>query len=111
MTTETPPCPEACDEWQDGTINLGVRGAVGLLSIERCDACERFATDDEAAKYVRRLLGGGEELLAASKALVQQVRRMAEALRLDHAEGSRLLAASWMGLVDRCERAITAIEV
>lgn len=33
-----------------------VPGAVGLLKIERCDACQRFATDEEAERHVLALL-------------------------------------------------------
>jgi len=49
-----------------GTINSGVRGIVAgppdklrRRHVERCDACERFSSDEAAGLEYARLKGGG----------------------------------------------------
>src|SRR5712691_6354794 len=56
----------SCECEKPGTINAGVRGVVagppdklGRRRVERCDACERFYSDEAAGLEYARLKGGG----------------------------------------------------
>jgi len=55
-------CPEGCQHIDAGEIHLGVPGALGTLQIERCDACERFKTDEDAERHVRNLLNAATDM-------------------------------------------------
>jgi len=55
-----------CECQKPGTINSGVRGILiwprdkhGSQSVERCDSCERFYSDEAAGLEFARLKGGG----------------------------------------------------
>jgi hypothetical protein len=55
-----------CDCERPGVTYSGVRGILagppnhlGQRFVERCDACERFASDERAALEYARLKGGG----------------------------------------------------
>ena len=54
-----------CECEEAGTFNSGIKGTlVGALQdgnwryVERCDACERFESDDEACAHYTSVLGG-----------------------------------------------------
>lgn len=56
-------CPESCDDAAAGHIHIGVAGVLATFTVERCDACGRFASDCDAGIYVRRLLARAEEAI------------------------------------------------
>ena len=60
----------ACEGPPISGATLGIPGVIAAISAQRCDACQRFATDEEAGEYLRSLLAGMASLLFASQAVV-----------------------------------------
>lgn len=58
--------PHICEECEcGGDVATGIPGIIATMKVERCDACERFPSDEAAEVHLRRLLAVAPRLLKA----------------------------------------------